>query len=112
MEKRTNIRRHLIFYLRVLDEKDNLIGYLVDISEGGLMIINDTSIPIGKRFTLKLKLPNDIDHGDYLTFLGEVRWTQQDINQDYYDIGIKILDQVDHNLKILQKLIDKIGFTK
>jgi len=112
MERRRDIRRHLIFYLRILDERDNLIGYLADISEGGLMIINENTMQIGKRMTLKLKLPSELNQGEYLIFEGEVRWVQQDINNDYYDIGIKILDQVERNIEILSSLIDKIGFIK
>lgn len=112
MNRRKYDRRHLIYYLRVLNEKDELIGYLVDISEGGLMILNETSYPIGKRFTIKIKLPPELEKGDYIMFQAEVKWVKPDINKDYFDIGLEILDKKKKDVEIIDALIEYAGFTK
>lgn len=110
MDRRKYIRRHLIFYLRIFDENDILLGYLLDISEGGILMMSEIEIPEGKRLKLKLKLPKEINEGDTLQFTGVVKRISKDINENFYDIGIEIIEKDKNYPDILQKLVDFCGF--
>ncbi len=110
MDRRKYTRRHLIFYLRIFDENDILLGYLLDISEGGILMMSETDIPEGKELKLKLKLPKEINEGDTLHFTGIVKRISKDINESFYDIGIQIVEKDKKYSEILHKLIDFCGF--
>jgi hypothetical protein len=44
-EKRKLKRRHLIYYLRVFEKNtDTLLGYLVDITPEGIMIMSESPV--------------------------------------------------------------------
>ncbi len=110
MDRRKYTRRHLIFYLRIFDENDVLIGYLLDISEGGILMMSETEIPEGKQLKLKLKLPKELNEGDNLRFTGIVKRISKDLNENFYDIGLQILEKDKEYGQILQKLIEFCGF--
>ena len=110
MDRRKYTRRHLIFYLRIFDENDILLGYLLDISEGGILMMSETEIPEEKQLKLKLKLPKEINEGDTLHFTGIVKRISKDINESFYDIGIQIVEKDKKYSEILHKLIDFCGF--
>ncbi|MCR4422465.1 MAG: PilZ domain-containing protein [Spirochaetales bacterium] len=110
MDRRKYTRRHLIFYLRIFDENDILLGYLLDISEGGILMMSETEIPEEKQLKLKLKLPKEINEGDTLHFTGIVKRISKDINESFYDIGIQIVEKDKKYSEILHKLVEFCGF--
>lgn len=110
MDRRKYSRRHLIFYLRIFDENDILLGYLLDISEGGILMMSEIDIPEGKKLKLKLKLPKEINEGDSVQFTGEVKRISKDINENFYDVGIEIIEKDKNYHVILQKLVEFCGF--
>lgn len=112
MDRRKFTRRHLIFYLRVFDENNILLGYLLDISEGGILMMSETEIPEGRKVKLSIKLPKEINEGDTLHFTGLVKRVNKDINENFYDIGIEILEKDKNYTEILHKLVDFCGFFK
>jgi c-di-GMP-binding flagellar brake protein YcgR len=110
VDRRKYTRRHLIFYLRIFDENDILLGYLLDISEGGILMMSETEIPEEKQLKLKLKLPKEINEGDTLHFTGIVKRISKDINESFYDIGIQIVEKDKKYSEILHKLVEFCGF--
>jgi len=110
VDRRKYERRHLIFYLRIFDENDILLGYLLDISEGGILMMSENDIPEGKELKLKLKLPKEINEGDTLQFKGVVRRVSKDINENFYDIGLQIVEKDKKYSEILHKLVEFCGF--
>jgi len=112
VDRRKYIRRHLIFYLRIFDENDILLGYLLDISEGGILMMSEIEIPEEKQLKLKLKLPKEINEGDSVQFSGVVKRISRDLNESFYDIGIQILEKDKKYSEILHKLVEFCGFFK
>ncbi|HPO60856.1 MAG TPA: PilZ domain-containing protein [Exilispira sp.] len=112
MDRRKFTRRHLIFYLRIFDENNILLGYLLDISEGGILMMSESEIPEGRKLKLSIKLPKEINEGDTLHFTGLVKRVNKDINENFYDIGIEILEKDKNYAEILHKLVDFCGFFK
>ena len=110
MDRRKYTRRHLIFYLRIFDENDILLGYLLDISEGGILMMSEVEVPEGKQLKLKLKLPKEINEGDSINFSGIVKRVTKDLNESFYDIGIQISEKDKEYSDILHKLVEFCGF--
>ncbi len=54
--ERSNRRMYLTFYLRVF-EKDVFLGFVVDISPAGMMLVSETPMQVGKNYALSMKLP-------------------------------------------------------
>jgi len=68
-ERRKTKRRYLLYYGRVYDETaQKQLGYLVDITERGFMLLSDEQIPAGQTLHLKLELTLDIAKGPFMNF--------------------------------------------
>ena len=53
-ERRKIKRRHLLYYGRIYDDNvKNLLGYLVDITESGFMLLSEDPFPVGVTRQLK-----------------------------------------------------------
>jgi Tfp pilus assembly protein PilZ len=67
--------RHPVFYrLDVVDAADKAIGYLVDISEGGMRVRCKPDIDVVRVEKLHVLLPRWMDLGDSLTVSGRFVW--------------------------------------
>ena len=68
-EKRQLARRHLIYYLRIWDTKeDRLLGHLADVSTDGIMTVGETQVEIDKEYELKMLLPSVSGESEPLEF--------------------------------------------
>lgn len=111
LEKRKLQRRHLIYYLRVFDRNTiNLIGHLVDITSEGIMIISETPIEVGKSFQMRMILPKEFFGKEQINFDAISRWSDKDINPNFYDTGFQLENISDENIKIVTQLIEDFGF--
>ncbi len=110
-EKRKLQRRHLIYYLRVFDRNMvNLIGHLVDITPEGVMVISENPIEIGKTFQMRMILPKEFFGKEQITFDAVSRWTDKDINPNFYDTGFQLENISKENIEIITQLIEDFGF--
>jgi hypothetical protein len=51
---------YLTFYLRVF-EGEHFLGYLIDLSEEGIMIMSEHSLTEGAEYHLRMRLPSTLD---------------------------------------------------
>ena len=110
-DKRQLKRRHLVFYLRVFDAAtDNLLGYVVDITNEGLMLVSETPIDKDKVFTIKMDLPAEIEKKTHLKFEAKSLWCKNDINSDYFDVGFQIKGIAHNDIQVIEDLINYFGF--
>ncbi len=80
-DRRTLHRRHLIYYLKVLDrETEELLGHLVDITEEGLMIVSENCLKEGKLMKMKMLLPREIEEKEQIEFDARSMWCRKDVN--------------------------------
>ncbi|HML39192.1 MAG TPA: PilZ domain-containing protein [Bellilinea sp.] len=87
-DQRKYPRRHLFYYLEVLDLPSNqVIGRLVDITPIGMMLISTKEFPEHKSVRLRLCLPQEFTAADHIDLQGESVWCHKDVNPDYYAIG-------------------------
>ena len=110
-QRRNLERRHLIFYLGVHDVKaDKHLGYLVDISPGGFMLMSDRPLQEGSKFMVRMLLP---DHGKYgVPFEVEAQcmWCRQGPNPSIYDSGFKMNEPDDKARVSLRLVLEELGF--
>ncbi len=110
-ERRKVKRRHLLYYGRVYDETaQKLLGYLVDITEQGFMLLSEEPFPTGETRRFKLETTDDIAPRPYLNFAAKSVWCEPDIDPNHYNTGFEITDLKPSDRRIIQNIIQKYGF--
>jgi hypothetical protein len=112
-EKRKLTRRHLIYYLPVLDcETGSEIGRLVDITPEGIMIDRQTSYPSGQTLTLRMILPEAVQDETEIEFTAESVWCRKDKNPDLFGVGFKMVKISDQTISIIEDIITRLSFNQ
>jgi len=111
-KRRSEKRRNLIYYLEVYDnESSELIGHVVDITNGGILIISESMLELKKIFSLKIILPFTITEIDSIIFNAECVHCAVSQNKSHFDIGFKYTSLDEPFLTIINKLIQEYGFS-
>jgi hypothetical protein len=112
MEERRKVkRRHLLYYGRVYDENiRRLLGYLVDITENGFMLLSEDRYPVGITRRLKLEVTEDVGQGPYIEFNAKSIWCEHDVDPSRFDTGFEIEDIKPSDKELIQTIIEKYGF--
>ncbi len=104
-------RRNLIFYLQVFDNSTNdLIGFVVDITPDGLMVLSNKPIVTETTFTLRMVLPEEFGEQTELTFDAQSIWCKEDVNTDYFDSGFQLLNIDKDTVSQIHRLTRHFGF--
>lgn len=104
-------RRHLIYYLKVMDrDTGELLGFLVDITTQGIMIMSERPIKTGGTFHLQILLPSSDDERKYLNFDARSKWCERSINTDFFDIGLELMNVNMDAFEAIEKIISELGF--
>ena len=110
-EQRRMKRRHLIYYLEAIDrETGKLIGFLVDITTRGIMLMSKTPIETGKIFQLRILLKTDLSEKKYLNFDAKSKWCEKSINTEIYDTGFELINKDISDFREIEEVIDELGF--
>jgi hypothetical protein len=111
-ERRQLRRRHLIYYLRVIDTRTGrLLGHLVDVTTDGMMLMSPEPIPVGERFRLRMALPSDEEaQPETIEFEARSLWSRQDLNPDFHDTGFQFVGPSPRQMAAVATLIDDHGF--
>ncbi|MFC1592012.1 PilZ domain-containing protein [Thermodesulfobacteriota bacterium] len=111
MEKRKLKRRHLIYYLTVQDTETNqVLGFLVDITTRGVMLMSDNPIEPGTDLSLKILLQTEMSSREYLYFDARAVWCEKSINENSYDTGLELLNVAPEDFREIEKIIEELGF--
>ena len=110
-EQRRMKRRHLIYYLEVIDrDTAELIGFLVDITAKGIMLMSEIPIETGKMFHLRILLKTDLSEKKYLNFDAKSKWCKKSINTEIYDTGFELINSEISEFREIEEIIDALGF--
>ena len=110
-ERRKVKRRHLLYYGRVYDENvQKLLGYLIDITESGFMLLSEVPYPIGVTRQLKLEVTDDIGQGPYMNFTAKSIWCEPDIDPSHFDTGFEIEEIKPSDKELILTIVEKYGF--
>jgi hypothetical protein len=115
VEERKNLRevdrRCLVFYLRVFDGTSNtVLGYLVDISEKGIMLVSDGPLRVDKDYRLRMRLPTQMKDRNEIIFTAVSRWCKIDSSSDFYLTGFRLDDLTLEAKTLISNLIEDFGF--
>lgn len=112
-EKRTQTRRNLIFYLKVVDANTGEeLGRVGNLTTRGVLVIGDHEIEEGEQHSIKIDI-SDVEVGmecDYIQMDITACWSKQDINPDYYVTGYRADDMDDESVEIIEKILESIAF--
>ena len=104
-------RRHLIYYLKVIDqETDQIIGHAVNISNEGILLISEKPIKTEVLFQLKMFLPEKFEGSRYFEFSAVSKWSREDENPDFYNTGFHLNKVSTEAVQVIKRLIDKFCF--
>lgn len=110
-ERRKTKRRHLLYYGRVYDDRARKqLGYLVDITEHGFMLLSEEPFPVGELRGFKLEITSDIDARPYLNVVAKSIWCEQDVSPSRHNTGFEIVSIEPEGLRIIQNIIQAYGF--
>lgn len=111
MENTHPTRKHLLFYLDILDvQSGELLGHLGDISLDGLMMVADQPLPLQQVRVILIKLPEDEELTESsIEMKIEVRWTRPDLNPNLHRIGCQFVDISEKNRAIIQQVEQILG---
>lgn len=91
-ERRRHKRRNSIFYLKVYDkETGKVAGRLVDITTGGMMIVSEKPVDVGKVAEFRMPLPEKIRDIEEISFNAKSVWNGPDINTEFFDTGLQFV---------------------
>lgn len=114
-EKRTQARRNLIFYLKVVDAiSGEELGRVGNLTTKGVLVIGEREIEQGETHTVKIDI-SDVETGgdhEYIMMKITACWSRQDINPDYYVTGYSSELRDDDSKELIEKLIDSIAFNE
>lgn len=105
-EKRKHDRLLLLSYFNTYSaENDSTLGYLADISQGGLLLISKTPIKTDVSIPIKIDIPEDVDETQELKLVAKSVRCIRDSEFDYFNIGFQVESVSEQDLEKYEKLI-------
>lgn len=110
-EQRKHKRVNLIYYLEIYDNKsEKHLGYLVDITPEGLMMISEEKVDAGNEYNLKMVLPESAYGKKAISFKANSRWAKKDVNPAFFASGYEIVEIGTVESETIQSLIENFSF--
>jgi len=105
-ERRQHPRKKVTQPVAVMDhDREALLGYLVDISLSGFMLLCSTPLEINRVFQLGLELPPACG-GQSVRLGAESLWRENSNDPGKYWAGFQIIDISPENLERIKRLMD------
>jgi hypothetical protein len=113
LEKRVHKRRHLVYYLRAVDNATGQeIGRVGDISPGGVLLVSKNKIALQTEYEVGIELSDLENNRQHHQLIVKIipMWAKKDVNPDYMCIGSKFVDITEKDKLIIMDIIQSIGF--
>ncbi len=86
-------RQQLPYYLNVFNRfTDRPLGFIGNLSEGGLMLISPYPMMLGVRFEMRLKIPGKAGQLRHVDFSALSLWSHEDVTPGSYDTGFSLIE--------------------
>ena len=110
-ERRNSNRRKFGYYMPVIDNNTHeTVGYLSNISTGGLKLESQKSLVTNTVFHLRLNLTSEFSKKSYIVFYAKVAWSQPDPISPYeYVHGFQIVSISPEEQMIFERIVEKYG---
>jgi len=110
-ERRKFKRRYLMYYSRVFDRRTGrVIGYIVDLTPDGAMIISEDPIDQNISFRLRMDMPEDISDKEFIDFEAMSVWCRKDVDPHFWDNGFHLTDILEEDIHLIERMIAEYGF--
>jgi len=103
-QKRTYLRQFFTVFDRINDQP---VGHVVDISAGGMMMINKEPIKAGKILRLRVELPEVVKTSGRLMVEARCVWCKKEENPDCHYTGFEFMSISPEQVAIIEKLISQ-----
>ena len=108
VEQRRLKRWQLVNYLRVFDAvSGDLLGHLMDLTEEGIMLLSNETLPCGQKFQLRMERLSEGTFSN-IRLTAKSLWSKPDQDPHFYNTGFSLLDPSKETLAALQELIDEL----
>jgi hypothetical protein len=112
VDRRKENRRYLTYFSRVIDrETGHTLGYLVDLTTGGALLVGNLPLKTNTIFQLRIDLPEGIFDKEQLDVKARAVWNQPDSDPEFYRTGLQLVDIQPLDLLILERLLTNFGTT-
>ena len=110
-ERRHIQRKKFDFYMSVLDdETEQIVGHLVEVSQGGFRLETSLPLPLEKEFHLHMELTPEVSDQLFMFFAGKTKWCRPDsVMPNMCHVGFEITTISPHDREIYQRLVDTYG---
>lgn len=114
VDRRTEMRRKLAAFTTVRDKRQGtLLGYLGNLTFGGLLVIGEKPLPMGGSITLEMEFPDELP--DALTRRMVIdariaRCVPDPENQREFNIGFEFINVEAEHAQIIQSLLERYHF--
>ena len=107
-------REHKRFTVTDLDlylqEEERLIGKIVNLSEGGLLIVSTEELGSGKIYDFRIPFDKTVNGEIHFDFEGEVVWCSQNtLDAKKFSAGLKFTQIPDLQLTFVKQMIKVFG---
>jgi PilZ domain len=110
MERRQYERNDLRFFARVYNRKlGRLIGYLVNITPMGVMVVSEKPIDPGASVGLRIELPESIADTPHLDLDAKCVWSRMDSESTFFELGFKLREIRDDQAHSIEQIVNRYG---
>lgn len=106
-ERRQDDRYQLLFHLEVHDADGRRpLGYLVDLSRGGLMLATETPLEVDRRYRLRIPLPIAYLGRNEIELDAIAAWSAPSMHPAYHRTGFRDLSLDPEQREVLDRLVE------
>lgn len=110
-QKRKLGRRHLLFYLQVLNRDTGAaLGRMGDVTTEGMLLISDAVAEVGRVYRIRVVLPEEGFGDEALDLDGQCLWCSRDRNPGLVLCGLKFLGPGRDARRTIEELVREYGF--
>lgn len=93
-------------YLDIYDTgSENEVGYVVDISHGGMLLVSKDEIPVDQTYSYTIEIPTEIlEEGILSINARSIRCIQDDF-LNYYSIGFSFENLTEKHLEVVDNVV-------
>jgi hypothetical protein len=110
-ERRKHTRPNLMYISRAFDRNTGrCVGYIMDLTPGGAMIISKAPIEPEYHFRLRMDLPQDIYEAPFIDFEARSVWCKKDMDPDFWATGFQWTDIQPANVAVIERMVAEYSF--
>ena len=109
-ERRREERKFLTYFSRVIDRNSgHMLGYLVDMTTGGAMLVGNIPLKLQEVFDVSVDLPDGFADQKELDLVVRAVWSQPDTDPEFFRTGLQLVKIEPKMLLILERLLQRFS---